>query len=293
MQTERLFWILCHFQTAWEGFLKLLHLHLNLQITYREDHSATLSNTHNTNQTTKLPQDWISRGRTKFAFNSRGWLACVNTASQCPINPWFPENSSALCKHLPSVSQAGNTKTMETARMWHREILLSRLVSLFLNKALHGVSSVHECYSLSLSLCVSPSLSSLFSPLCTCYFSTVPGLFSSLCVLPACLLCLCFPCFPLLFCSFSSSPPNPATDIVWKPLFTVWSDRWHSDFGYYYPLMSPQRVCWAYCCSVNLDISITFFGRTNFRPHPLFARAGRAVHTAVNIRVWHEHDCRL
>ncbi len=113
-----------------------------------------------------------------------------------------PTQASAFILTAVSYSQAGNTKTMETARMWHSEILLSRLVSLFLNKALHGVSSA-ACFP---SLCFSPSLS--FSP----FFSVYPRFFFShwSFFIPLCSftqpyfspLCLCFCLFSVLFLSF-------------------------------------------------------------------------------------------
>lgn len=138
-----------------------------------------------------------------------------------------PTQASAFISTAVSYSQAGNTKTMETARMWHSEILLSRLVSLFLNKALHGVSSAHECCSHH-ALFLSLFLSALSFLLCTHYFSAVTDPFSFLCIfLPGFRLAFSCFCFP------SSSAEYPTTDIVGKPPHSVWSDRWCSDFGYY------------------------------------------------------------
>ncbi len=114
-----------------------------------------------------------------------------------------PTQASAFISTAVSYSQAGNTKTMETARMWHSEILLSRLVSLFLNKALHGVSGVHGA-ARSPSLCFPPSLSFfLSSPCAPLFFSSHWSLFISLCSSTQLAffspLCLCFfACFPLL-----------------------------------------------------------------------------------------------
>lgn len=116
-----------------------------------------------------------------------------------------PTQASAFIWTAVSYSQAGNTKTMETARMWHSEILLSRLVSLFLNKALHGVSSAHECCSLSFTLFLSLSQLSPFSSVYQLFFFSHWSLFISLYAstqLASCLLCLCFPYFLLLFSSF-------------------------------------------------------------------------------------------
>lgn len=112
-----------------------------------------------------------------------------------------PTQASAFISTEVSYSQAGNTKTMETARMWHSEILLWRLVSLLLNKALHGVSSAHDCCSLSFALFL--SLSRLYPlPLYTHYFSAVGDPFSFLCVLlqgfSSCLLLPLFPTFPFV-----------------------------------------------------------------------------------------------
>lgn len=94
--------------------------------------------------------------------------------------------ASAFIPTAGSFSQAG--KPWRRQRMWHSEILLSWLVSLFLNKALHGVSSAHECRSLF--HFVSLSLS---SPLLC-----VPDPFSSLCTLPP-ILHLAFFTFLLTF----------------------------------------------------------------------------------------------
>ena len=146
-----------------------------------------------------------------------------------------PTQASAFISTAVSYSQAGNTKTMETARMWHSEILLSRLVSLFLNKALHGVSSAHECCSLPFTLFPSLSQHSPFSSVYPLFFFSHWSLFISLyssTQLASCLLYLCFCLFssPLLL---ASSAHYPTADIVWKPLLSVWSDRCCSDFGYY------------------------------------------------------------
>lgn len=150
---------------------------------------------------------------------------------------------------------------METLRMWHSEIVLSRLVSLLLNKALHGVSSTHEC-SLSLSLCFSPSLSSLLPLPCTCHCSTASDPFSSLCILPPHLPLAFF--FSLrLFGSFTSSPTKyPATDIIWKPLLSVWEVV----LGSLWILLAIsylKKICWVCCCSLNHNTCITLFFWTN------------------------------
>lgn len=164
----------------------------------------------------------------------------VFTPLQRPFNPLFLANSSAytsICLRLHS--RAGNTKTMETARMWHSEILLSWPVSLFLNKALHGVSSAHECVPLPLS---SPLFSAVSPPFFSHRLLFIP-LYSSTHNAP-CLLYLCFAGFKrLLVCSFAKNPTTdtsteasprclkPLADVVWMLL----ADNYL------------QRVCWA-CC---------------------------------------------
>lgn len=121
-----------------------------------------------------------------------------------------PTQASAFISTEFSYSQAGNTKTMETARMWHSEILLSRLVSLLLNKAIHGVNSAHECCSLF--HFVSLPLLALSCFLCiTFYFPTVSDPFSSLCVL--------LPGLPLVFFASVSSlflSPSPYSFFCWE-----------------------------------------------------------------------------